>query len=122
MQKHNTAQSAKKVPLHEIPIIEALFRIEYWNEKLMDIRAERRQIIESKGLSDEWRKKALEINSGLRQAIRARLNECQHDHVRAVHESAMRMAEGACNAITLPCPTLSANDGHYRANTDGGVE
>ena len=116
MQFNSNAQSAQ---LH--PVALALYKLEYWAEQLQIIRSERRQIIADTTISEEWRKHSLRKNADDTTVIRARISECQFDHVAAVEASANRIAH-ACNAITPPVATLSANDDLYRTNTDGGVE
>ena len=121
MQKHITGTQPTFIP-QSTRIARLVFKLEYWHEALMDIRAERREIIEC-NLPEESRNRELAINSDLTRAIRMRLSEVQHDHAQAIKESAHRIAEGLPTLSDDKQAAVASNADQFDAHgVKGGAE
>jgi len=88
-------------------LIVAVEIVAFWHESLMDICAQRREIIEDKEMNDTRRGFLLGVNTQVRKAIRIRLSEAQHDHSELVRESANRIAKATAFFLEQG---VSAND------------
>ena len=87
--------------------------IEYWNECLLDSRAERRDLILDKSLTPDERKHCLSINSQVTRFVRKRLSEAQHDHVEAMRASADRIAQNVTQALPETVTAHPANNATF---------
>ena len=92
-------------------LVRALECVEYWNEKLMDSRSERRELIllGSLLLPDE-RNHLLGVNSKVTAFIRNKLSEAQFEHADAMEEAADRIADSVPVTFSTEYPVLPAND------------
>ena len=104
------------------PIAEAAIRLEFWASAIMRMRAERRQIIELKEVSETRRQYLLMVNTDLTCAARKILSQHQHDHAELLQQSADRIAESVPVTVDHDTPTLSANDGTFDVYEGRGSE
>jgi len=91
-------------------IADAVFRLEFWADSLVDIRAQRKEIIARQDVSRPRRKYLLEENSDVTAAIRECLAEAQKKHIEIIQGAADRIAEGVATVMDRDYPTLSANE------------
>jgi len=89
--------------------------IEYWNEALLDQRAERRDLILDSTLTPDEREHCLSINSLVTRFVRRKLSEAQHDHVQAMRASADRIAQNVTQAIPEASTAHPANEPTFDA-------
>jgi len=91
-------------------IAEAVYKLEFYADALLDIRAQRREIIEMDAISETRRKYLLEINSDVTTAVRKQLSEIQHTHAELIQKSADRIADSVPVTFSTEYPVLPAND------------
>jgi len=120
MQHNTTAQKARIIPTDAESVAEAIIRLNFWHDALLNVRAERREIIHNETISYTMRKQMLINNAGVTACIRARLSECQHEHMEAVERAAQRIASSVSGLIEHSS-TPSANTGAYDAYEGTGV-
>ena len=109
MKDQYTTHSAREIREDDIEVIEAIFKLEFWQEQLFESRSERRQIITDKTLSDPRRAYKLNLNHDMTQAIRERFRECQEDYAHAVRESIDRIAQSTAGLLEFDS-ALPSND------------
>ena len=87
--------------------------IEYWNEALLDSRAERRDLILDSTLTPDEREHCLSINSQVTRFVRRKLSQAQHDHVEAMRASADRIAQNVTQTLPEAATAHPANDATF---------